>query len=521
MALTVLQSLSTYAEESHPVLTAIGSTTLNGYVDTSAAWVNVSVPLNDNFTNAIALTALHNDVIATTVGATVEPGEPVPLYPSGGSSVWFKWTAPFTGRAKIGFSDPTFNLRTPAILNTASDFSSESVFLPGGGYSTQPIETVNNVLQNTYLIDMIISDGGYTGVIIGAGTFTDTPPPFGPPPFKPFLALYAGGSLETLQAVGRVDFNDFSSWSYQMPLDFEAIEGRTYYILLDDRYHVGGVAHFWIAQTPPPINDDFANALSISSVSAADLQGNLSSATVELDEPNLGAEFSGGSAWFHWKAGTYGPAQLMQNGEFPVAVFKGSALTNLVLVSKSFAGTNSFFAEEGQDYWIAVYRAGRSNDEFSIHLSGPVYRTFDVDLATLMPAGRFPLFYGLRGHTLLLYAQTDAGRTCVEIEPIKDGNAVLLRRPEVVNNLVQVVTIDAQLPAPHVEFVIAGASRVPKLVGYPGQTCAISHSRDLLNWSSSSTVTLHSRIVRMTAQNAADDDLFFYRVTQSFPVPNP
>ena len=51
-------------------------------------------PANDNFANARAISGASGSVDGTTVAATTETGEPGPSY----HTVWYRWTAPATGK---------------------------------------------------------------------------------------------------------------------------------------------------------------------------------------------------------------------------------------------------------------------------------------------------------------------------------------------------------------------------------------------------------------------------------------
>src|SRR6185295_7778733 len=65
--------------------------------------VAIAAPPNDNFANAIVLSG--DDVVRTgdmNVDATLEAGEPTEIDGAEtGASVWYRWTAPATGRARI------------------------------------------------------------------------------------------------------------------------------------------------------------------------------------------------------------------------------------------------------------------------------------------------------------------------------------------------------------------------------------------------------------------------------------
>jgi hypothetical protein len=66
-------------------------------------------PANDAFGNATVLTGASNLVVASNSGATSEPGEPNHAGDAGGHSVWWRWTAPFTGRVIIETTGSSFD----------------------------------------------------------------------------------------------------------------------------------------------------------------------------------------------------------------------------------------------------------------------------------------------------------------------------------------------------------------------------------------------------------------------------
>jgi hypothetical protein len=65
-------------------------------------------PVNDAFASASTLTGLPVSTTATNVGATVEPGEPLPAEFATGS-VWFSWTAPASTTVSISTHDSDFD----------------------------------------------------------------------------------------------------------------------------------------------------------------------------------------------------------------------------------------------------------------------------------------------------------------------------------------------------------------------------------------------------------------------------
>jgi len=65
-----------------------------------AAFVSTAqaAPVNDNFANATAIGGMTGTQSGSTATATGEPGEPLHAGFTGGHSVWFRWTAPQSGR---------------------------------------------------------------------------------------------------------------------------------------------------------------------------------------------------------------------------------------------------------------------------------------------------------------------------------------------------------------------------------------------------------------------------------------
>jgi alpha-tubulin suppressor-like RCC1 family protein len=67
------------------------------------SWMTVgrAAPANDNFANRITINGVTTTVTGTNVAATQEAGEPNNFGVSGGHSVWWTWTAPFSGFVEV------------------------------------------------------------------------------------------------------------------------------------------------------------------------------------------------------------------------------------------------------------------------------------------------------------------------------------------------------------------------------------------------------------------------------------
>src|SRR6266851_4052971 len=66
-------------------------------------------PANDSFSSPTVLTNSFGWLPELTTGATTEPGEPAHADTTSGASVWFQWTAPFTGTMEFDTDGSLYN----------------------------------------------------------------------------------------------------------------------------------------------------------------------------------------------------------------------------------------------------------------------------------------------------------------------------------------------------------------------------------------------------------------------------
>jgi hypothetical protein len=66
-------------------------------------------PDNDDFAERFVIIGMTNEISASNVGATKEPEEPDHAGHPGGSSVWWKWTAPSNGQVRVWTTNSSFN----------------------------------------------------------------------------------------------------------------------------------------------------------------------------------------------------------------------------------------------------------------------------------------------------------------------------------------------------------------------------------------------------------------------------
>jgi hypothetical protein len=482
-------------EEWSSVASEFSSTFLSGFVDTSANWSPAApsdVSLNDAFADAIQVQTGKILVPTNLTTATLEAGEPIAGQKTG--SVWYKWTAPVNGIARVS-TNALYPMPIPAAISTNPALSDESIFYDGGGVSWTHGETGGTFIRGPR-------------ITIGYWRWTAR------------LVVYRGSAFSNLSLV-----------SVSPDFEFSVQAGETIWICIE--VYESGPAYdgqplagdslpeaIYLDMTPPPSNDSFVSTLAVADSAGGVMEGYLLGATRETGEPDLGAEdFSGGSVWFHYSAATFGTVTLTPSTNISFVVFSGSDLSNLQVITKSAGVGVSFFGEEGKLYHVAVYQGTQNSAGFSLSYSAPKYRLYETNLDGLMPNGIAPHFYGVRGVTMLFYAKTTTGWDLVEVEPIVNQAADLLIRPSgVVDGQLRVITIDEALPSPRVILSTADGLLNVNLAGIPGQTCGVSYSTDLLQWSPARIITLKSAEAFVHSFDPAGSN-YFFRVTRFAPRP--
>ena len=89
---------------------ALDTENANSYGPTVLNWRAADPPPNDNFADAQEIAGSAGSVAGSNVDASKEPGEPVHNLNSGGTSIWYKWTAPATGRFQFDVTGSFFDL---------------------------------------------------------------------------------------------------------------------------------------------------------------------------------------------------------------------------------------------------------------------------------------------------------------------------------------------------------------------------------------------------------------------------
>jgi Ca2+-binding RTX toxin-like protein len=359
-------------------------------------------PANDDFADAIELMGSMAAVTGSNDGAGPEVGEPE--HPGmGGASVWYRWTAPFSGPAGLSTCLSESSKRV-GVYTGASLMALVAVPLRTSFCGLQSASTFTALAGTTYhiAVDAPIDAPGDLGLTLApsppnndfanatnlsgnAASVTATnvaadleaDEPVGLPggstvwwrwtaaerrrvtigtcrsSFATILGVYTGAQLATLSKVAE------SNPSCGRVV-FVAEPGVTYSIVVDGFLGASGTIALDLEAFPPPANDSFADAAVLSGGSVTAV-GSTSNATREPDEPTH-VTIGTASVWWQWTAPVSRRVVVDTCGSAfhtTLAVYTGDALGALTHVASNDGGCGSqsrlaFHAVAGQTYRIAV-----------------------------------------------------------------------------------------------------------------------------------------------------------------------
>jgi hypothetical protein len=192
-------------------------------------WSNLTVyvrPPNDNFANRIPITSVPATVYGSNYGATKEPGEPNHAGDPGGASVWWSWTAPFSGSITISVSPivgdwinpgPPCCSGGPEVALGVYTGSSVSNLIPVASSESALAQVCFVATAGTTYQIAVDGAGGASGAGILRLIPTQPPsvsissPTNGEVINVPYLSIVAD-SVDTDGSVSRVDFYDNSNY---------------------------------------------------------------------------------------------------------------------------------------------------------------------------------------------------------------------------------------------------------------------------------------------------------------------
>jgi hypothetical protein len=220
------------------------------------------------------------------------------------------------------------------------------------------------------------------------------------------LGVYAGSELDKLTEVASAaNFGGAGCSGIRNGVTFLAAAGAKFQIALDGNGFfvppalppaTEGSLVLRIEATPPPVNDDFADATALEGTTSVEPGGARSyfadrfgynwGATKEAGEPEHDGDQGGASVWYSWTAPETGSAQVGACcGQLSLGVYLGAAVGSLTKVKPSAfgtipvaAGSTYRFAVDGKYELVSAARMG----SFDLIVS--------MDLAPLEPSAPDP-----------------------------------------------------------------------------------------------------------------------------------
>ncbi|HKZ84791.1 MAG TPA: PKD domain-containing protein [Anaerolineae bacterium] len=203
----------------------------------------------------------------------------------------------------------------------------------------------------------------------------------------------AGSSFsDTILTVYRQDGSGFGGLSFLGcasfgdAVTFRVEQGATYYLQAGDIFTGGGNLQVNVEAVPPPPNDDFANATSITEIDPPFSDAvNTGGASREAGEPTSScAQFNnpGGSVWYAFTTNESKSVSAFVDNTFfstDVAVYTGNSLNNLTEVGcRSFGGRLTFRAEANTTYYFQVAGLGGQGGplRFNLEVAPPPVASF-------------------------------------------------------------------------------------------------------------------------------------------------
>lgn len=370
------------------------------------------------------LNGTAGSVTQNNTDATLEEGEPFATEHSGGASIWYRWQAQYTGRVRFDtygseVSDTILGVYTGAQVDQLEEIGysdddggednyaqsrvsfaateGTTYYIAVDGYSgatgelklnyqriitppTRPLDDFAGAVELTSASGSVsaTTDGAtredgepdhyeaygtasvwykWTAQEDGQETFN-----IAASDFDAVLAVYTGDDVAQLDEV------DSSGYGTESSVTFSTYAGTTYYIAVDG--YDGATGAFTLnyqpyVQPPPPANDNFADAQTVSGFDGTEYANN-EFATAEEGEPNHAGTGGGVSIWYRFTPTTSGGIQFDTLGTPPgvdtkLAVYTGASVDQLTEVaSNNDAGGGTFNsrvifeAQAGTTYYIAV-----------------------------------------------------------------------------------------------------------------------------------------------------------------------
>ena len=381
------------------------------------AWEMKPPPPNDAFANAIELSGVADNRNGTTVGGSMEEGEPAATrywYSDGASTVWYSWKAPSSGLTSVSASNGSVAAYRGDKLASLQRVTGAYTYSKGYFRATEGetywirVENSATSIDGAFALALkltappanddfanaaTLSGPLTTGTTLGATSetgepvrdeyrrasvwYTWTPTETGTAVFTltkgsyHSVNAYTGDSLDSLQRRGSARYG---------ALRFRARAGTTYRIVVDSEYSdTSGAFELKSELLPGPANDDIADAGVLTGTTDS-AEGSNVNATLEPDEPYHYSHDA--SVWYRWTAPANGRVSVDLSGSSfntQLGVYSGSSIKEL-----RYVGYDDDSGEGSTSRASVPVRAGTT---YSFRVSGYYGATGAVKLAlSLDPA---------------------------------------------------------------------------------------------------------------------------------------
>ncbi len=370
-----------------------------------------AAPANDNFNEAEAITHAMGSVTGTTANATRQADEPL-----ANSTVWYRWTAPFTGAVHFEASasdssiaiagyqgDSLLTLDALALKSTSGNQTAAIEFnvIDGHVYRIQVGELDGlNTLSGPFALDWSRATGpgsfrlhtAFPIVPENAGTVSFTVervPATGPASVRyVFLDRMARNGRDYIGVDGTLQFADgetTQSFTVQI-LDNDIVDSLESFVVKLEQPTGGSslgfpsFSHVIIEDDDYPLNDRLAAATALVG-SAGSVSASLAGATVEDGEPSA-ADGSAPRAtlWYSFTAPTSGILICRLDDDFngspQIDTFTGATLATLAPVPNARLMADGGLATPVQ-----------AGTNYLIRVDGPTSRTTAITLNYLLAPG--------------------------------------------------------------------------------------------------------------------------------------
>ena len=357
-------------------------------------------PANDNFANATDLDSIGTPgtYADNNTGATLEPGEPLILTNIGGSSIWYTWTAPTNGTVSFDTIGSSIDTVLAVYLgNTVTNLTLVAQDDNGGGGTASKVTF--NAIAGTVFRVTVNGNGGVQGNIKlnwsvsepsaagpndsfasatklsgNAGTVFDnnlfaTPEAFEIPgifgtnsmwytftatadgvvtfdthgsTFDTVLDVYVGTNQPSF--LRRTENDDYIG-QFTSQVSMVVTNGETLMISVTGFNGLAGFIQLNWNETPLPVNDSFAGAISLGNSIWNSVIGNNLGASAESGEPSHAGFPANHSVWYKWTAPQDGEVQMDTVGssfDTVLGVYTGNSVSALNQIAANDDMTPTF-----------------------------------------------------------------------------------------------------------------------------------------------------------------------------------